>query len=82
MTHITTRRTNNSQVMSVLTLLALVLSREEVLEKVTKELQRAVLEGVARAVEEFEEVQVVLELDEGCDFLGAECRVASVDDAL
>lgn len=32
MTHITTRRTNNSQVMSVLALLALVLSREEVLE--------------------------------------------------
>lgn len=82
MTHITTRRTNNSQVMSVFTLLALVLSREEVLEKVTEELQRAVLERVARAVEEFEEVQIVLELDEGCDFLGAECRVASVDDAL
>lgn len=82
MTHITTRRTNNSQVMSVLTLLALILSREEVLEKVAEELQRAVLERVARAVEEFEEVQIVLELDEGCDFLGAERRVASVDDAL
>lgn len=33
-------------------------------------------------MEEFEEVQIVLELDEGCDFLGAERRVASVDDAL
>lgn len=82
MTHITTRRTNNSQVMSVLTLLALVLSRKEVLEEVTEELQRAVLEGVTRAVEEFEEVQVVFELDEGSDFLGAERRIASVDDAL
>jgi hypothetical protein len=68
--------------MSVLTLLALVLSRKEVLEEVTEELQRAVLEGVTRAVEEFEEVQVVFELDEGSDFLGAERRIASVDDAL
>ena len=41
---------------SVLTLLALVLSRKKVLEKVTEELQSAILEGVAGAVEELKEV--------------------------
>jgi hypothetical protein len=56
MTHITTCRTNNSQMVSVLALLTLVLSREKVFEEVTEELQSAILEGVARAVEELEEV--------------------------
>jgi heme exporter protein D len=41
---------------SVLTLLAFVLSRKKVLEEVTEELQRAILEGVAGAVEELEKV--------------------------
>lgn len=62
--------------------LALVLSGQKVFEKITKELQGAILEGVAGAVEEFEEVEVVLKLDQGCDLLGAECRVTSVDDGL
>jgi hypothetical protein len=42
--------------MSVFTLLALVLSRKEVLEQVSEELQSAILEGVTRAVEQLEEV--------------------------
>lgn len=55
-THITTCRTNNSQMMSVLALFALILSCKKVFEEVTKELQSAILKGVAGAVEEFEEV--------------------------
>ena len=43
-THITTCRTNDSQMVSVLALLALVLSCEEVFEEVTEELQSAILE--------------------------------------
>jgi hypothetical protein len=42
--------------MSVFTLLALVLSRKEVLKQVSEELQSAILEGVARAVEQLEKV--------------------------
>ena len=68
--------------MSVLALFALVLSRKKVLEKVTEELQSAILEGVTRTVEELEKVEVVLQLDERGNFFGAECRVTSVDDAL
>jgi len=41
---------------SVLTLLALVLSRKKVFEKVTEELQSAILEGVTGTVEELEKV--------------------------
>lgn len=42
--------------MSVLAFLALILSCKEVFEEVAKELQSAILKGVAGAVEEFEEV--------------------------
>jgi hypothetical protein len=55
-THITTGRANNSQMVSVLALLALVLSCEEVFKEVTEELQSAILERVARSVEKLEEV--------------------------
>ena len=62
--------------------LALVLSGQKIFEKVTEELQGAILERVAGSVEELEEVEVVLKLDQRCDVLGAECRVTSLDDSL
>ena len=43
-----------------------------------------ILEGECRAVEQLEQVDVLLlvECDGGCDVLGAECGVTAVDDVL
>lgn len=39
-----------------------------------------VFEGVAWAVEELEQVEVILEVYQGCNLFGTEGRVALVDD--
>lgn len=62
--------------------LALVLAHEEVFKQVAEELQRNVLEGKGRAVEELEEVEVVVQVAERCGVGVAEGGIASVDDAL
>jgi hypothetical protein len=50
---------DDSQMMPVSALLALVSSHEKVFKEIAEELQRTVLEGVTRAMEQFEEVEVV-----------------------
>lgn len=83
-TSITGGSANNGQVVTVLASLALVLAHEEVFEEVTQTLEGDVLESESRAVDELEQVQVVLGVqcgDRGA--LGvAECRVGLVDDGL
>jgi hypothetical protein len=81
---ITTCRANDGQMFPIAAGLALVLADEEVLEEVAQELQRDILEGECRPVEQLEQMQVLLlvECDGGHDVFGAECRVAAVDDVL
>lgn len=75
---------NNGQMVTVLASLALVLAHKEVFEEVTQTLEGNVLEGESWAVEELEQVEVLLGVqcgDRGA--LGvAECRVGLVDDGL
>lgn len=81
---ITRRRTNNSQVVTVLASLSLVLTHKEVLEEIAQALKCNVLESESRAVEELQQVQVLLGIQRGDrGALGvAECRVGLVDDGL
>lgn len=62
--------------------LSLIPPGQEVLEKVAQKLQRNILEGERRAVEQLEQVQVVLQVPQGRDILVAEGRVALVYDVL
>lgn len=62
--------------------LALVPPRQKVLKQVTQELQCDVLEGKSRAVEELEQVQVVLQVAQGGDILVTESRITLVDNVL
>lgn len=62
--------------------LAHVFPRQEVLEQVAQELQRNVLEGEGRPVEQLKQVQVVLEVSQGCDLVMSEGGVTLVDDGL
>lgn len=62
--------------------LALVFPHQEVFKEVAEELQGNVLESKGRAMEQFEQVQVVVEVSQGCRLWGAESRVRAVDDAL
>ena len=83
---VTTGRANDSQVFPLLAglILALVPADEEVLEKVTQELQSNILESKSRAVEQLQQVEVLL-LVEGCDgnnVVGTECSIALSDDLL
>lgn len=77
---ISTCRANDGQVVTVLAHLSMVFAHEQIFEKISKELEGAILEGVAGAVEKLQNVEVILELHQRNDFFGAECRVASVDD--
>jgi hypothetical protein len=62
--------------------LPLVPAYQEVLEQVAEELQGHVLEGEGGPVEQLEQVDVVLEMNQGGDVLGAEGRIAAADDVL
>ena len=62
--------------------LALIFPRQEVFKQVAQELQRNILESEGRAVEQLEQVQVVLQVSQGRDLVVSEGRVTSVDDAL
>jgi hypothetical protein len=83
---VTTGCTDNGQVFSVLALLllALVSANEEVLEEVAQELQSNILESESWAVEQLQQVEVLV-LVEGCDgtnVVGPECSIALSDDLL
>lgn len=62
--------------------LALVPPRQEVFKQISQELQRHILERESRAVEQLEQVQVVLQVSQGGDVLMTERRVAPADDIL
>lgn len=83
-TSITRSCADDGQVVTVLASLARVLAHEEVFEEVTQTLKGDVLESEGWAVEELQQVQVVLGVqcgDRGA--LGvAECGVGLVDDVL
>ena len=83
---VTTGRTDDSQVFPLLArlILALVSANQEVLEKVAQELQSNILESESWAVEQLQQVEVLL-LVEGCDgnnVVGTECSIALSDDLL
>jgi len=83
---VTTGRADNSQVFPLLArlILALVPANEEVLEQVAQELQSNILESESRAVEQFQQMEVLF-LVEGCDgnnVVGTECSIALSDDLL
>lgn len=83
---VTTGRTDDSQVFPLLArlILALVPANEEVLEEVAQELQSNILESESRAVEQLQQVEVLV-LVEGCDgnnVVGTECSIALSDDLL
>jgi len=48
--------------------LALVFPCQKVFEEITKELQSAVLERVARTMEQLEKIEIIVEVGEWCDF--------------
>ena len=81
---VTTCCANDGQVLPVAACLVLVPADEEVFEEVAEELKGDILEGECRAVEQLEQVDVLLlvECDGGCDVLGAECGVTAVNDVL
>lgn len=81
-TRVTAGGTDDGQVVSISPRLALVLSDQEVLEQITEELQSNILKGKSRTVEEFEEICVVGEVDEGSGLGGAEGGITAVDDVL
>lgn len=62
--------------------LALVPPRQKVLKKVSQKLQRNILESKGRTVEQLEQIQVVLQVLQGCNVLMAESCVAPADDVL
>ena len=64
--------------------LVLIPAHEEVLEEVAQELQSDILEGECRAVEQLEQVDVLLlvECDGRCAVFGAECGVTAAYDVL
>lgn len=64
--------------------LVLIPAYEEVFKQVAQELKSNILEGKCRAVEQLEQVNVLLlvECDGRCDILSAECGVTAVDDVL
>ncbi len=64
--------------------LVLIPTDQEVFEKVAQELKSDILEGKCRAVEQFEQVDVLLLVERNgrCNVLGAERGITSVDNIL
>lgn len=64
--------------------LVLIPANEEIFEEVAQKLKSDILEGECRAVEQLEQVDVLLlvECDGRCDVLCAECGVTAMDDVL
>lgn len=68
--------------MPTLSSLALVLPYEEVLKQVSQELQRNILEGKSRAVEQLEQVVVILQVHKRRSIFASEGRITPLDDIL
>ena len=83
-TSITGGCADNGQVVAVLASLSLVLAHKEVFEEVTQALEGDVLERERWAVEELQQVQVLLGIQcgDGGALGVAECRVGLVDNGL
>lgn len=81
---ITRGSADNSQVVTILASLSLVLAHEEVFEEISQTLEGDVLEGESWAVEELQQVQVLLgiQCSDGGTLGVTEGRVGPVDDAL